>query len=406
MTNENSVQGMARSTVLPEVQPPVVVIDATAARSGGRVYLESLLGSLAATDCGFRFHVLYTSDLQVPERRSFPPNFTFELISFPAIAESSWMLGGLLRALWRLILLPGSLRRHRPAIFFSNSGSVPRGLPDGTAAVVAFHNAIPFQPDIWSLEHSRLRRWRFALLRRQAMQAMRRGAHAIAFSHEVKRLLIAAGAAPEKCSVIPHGIDWGEAERTSVTDTRPGSAPPSILYVSQIHRYKNLLNLLEALAVAREDFPALSLVVVGGLHDPGYAAAIEHTIESLGLRQHVSILSAIDRSLLPELYRRSSLIVYPSLAENCPFALLEAMALGRPVAASGIPPIREVCADAALYFDPHNPTEIAQTITAILRDPALARRLSLKAVSRASLFTWQKAATQTLDLFSRLARNR
>ena len=91
----------------------------------------------------------------------------------------------------------------------------------------------------------------------------------------------------------------------------------------------------------------------------------------------------------------------PSRREGFGLPVLEAMRRGVPVACSQTSAVPEVAGDAALFFDPERPDEIAEAVTAILGDPALAAELAEKGKRRAALFTWRRAAEETLATFER-----
>jgi len=78
--------------------------------------------------------------------------------------------------------------------------------------------------------------------------------------------------------------------------------------------------------------------------------------------------------------------------------VLEAKAAGVPVACSDIPPLREVAADAALYFDPLDEDALASALTRIASDEPLRAKLSQSGRKRAKGFSWEQTARQTLDV--------
>ena len=91
----------------------------------------------------------------------------------------------------------------------------------------------------------------------------------------------------------------------------------------------------------------------------------------------------------------ASVFVFPSLEEGFGIPPVEAMAMGVPVASSRLDPMSEVLGDAAEYFDPHDPRDIARAVTVILKDEEVRRRYREKGLKRAALFS-AKAMTRSI----------
>ena len=89
-------------------------------------------------------------------------------------------------------------------------------------------------------------------------------------------------------------------------------------------------------------------------------------------------------------------LVFPSLYEGFGIPPLEAMALGCPAIASDIPATREVCADAALYFDPADDAALAAHMAELLSRPDVARRDA--GLRRADRYDWSRSAEIIEDL--------
>jgi len=80
------------------------------------------------------------------------------------------------------------------------------------------------------------------------------------------------------------------------------------------------------------------------------------------------------------------------------------MASGCPVLVSETTSLPEVCGDAALYFDPRRPEEIADRILTLVRDEGLWRELSARGVERARLFPWEESARRTGEVMEAVLR--
>lgn len=101
---------------------------------------------------------------------------------------------------------------------------------------------------------------------------------------------------------------------------------------------------------------------------------------------------------LASLYRAAVCLLFPSFYEGFGLPALEAMAHGCPVVASDIPALREVCGDAAVYCNPHDPSDIAERILMVASDSQLRERLRRFGLARAREFSWEKCARQTLAI--------
>ncbi|HMX25789.1 MAG TPA: glycosyltransferase family 1 protein [Blastocatellia bacterium] len=382
-----------------------ILVDATAAISGGRLYLEKLLPQLAELHSNHEFLVFHTGDLNSLAERIADEQFRFVRVTIPFLRDGQWAGASVLRLLWRKFVLPTHLRRLQPDLLFSNSGAVPRSKPAKTKTVIALHNCMPLNAELIAEERSTVRRWRLKLLRRQMRKALGACDGSLAFSEDTRRQIAENfGALPHTPSVVHHAIDWGERERQAAVDVnglqRLGVAQPYFLYVSQFHRYKNVLRLVEAFARLAQH-QQLKLVLVGGAADSAYWTEIENTIDRLNLRGRVVHVPACPREQLIALYRGALAFVQPSLAVTCSFPLLEALALGVPAAVARQSALPEMAGDAAVYFNPYRVDEIVDVMDRLVCDEQLRGELRGNAILQAARFSWQKTARQTMRVFER-----
>ena len=108
---------------------------------------------------------------------------------------------------------------------------------------------------------------------------------------------------------------------------------------------------------------------------------------------------------VPALYKGSLFLVFPSLCENCPRVLIEAMSLGVPIVCSNISVMPEICGDAALYFDPYDIDDIARKIIEVATDDELRCKLRQTALEQSKRFpTWKEVAHDTLQVLGSIGR--
>lgn len=157
-----------------------------------------------------------------------------------------------------------------------------------------------------------------------------------------------------------------------------------VLAVGSIKPNKNFALLGRALRLLGDDFRLQ--VAVAGARD---ASVFQSATPPPG---DVRLLGYVPDEALASLYRHAACFVFPSLYEGFGLPALEAMANGCPVLAARAGSIPEVCADAALYFDPYNPASLAKVLRQIAAHPELRERLNANAQRRLANYTWSRNA--------------
>jgi glycosyltransferase involved in cell wall biosynthesis len=104
---------------------------------------------------------------------------------------------------------------------------------------------------------------------------------------------------------------------------------------------------------------------------------------------------------LPAIYSGAQALVLPSLYEGFGLPVLEAMACGTPVACSSTTSLGEVSGAAAVHFDPTDDRAIAGVLRDLLRNASLMDDLGRRGLRRASEFSWQRVAAETLAVYAR-----
>ena len=175
-----------------------------------------------------------------------------------------------------------------------------------------------------------------------------------------------------------------------------------LLYVGGLSPHKNLPRLIEAFS--RIKATNLLLVVVGDFKDVfhTHVAEVQSAIASAGLKDRVLLPGFVPDAELVYLYSRAYALVQPSLMEGFGLPAVEAMACGTPVFSSRAGSLPEVVGDAGLFFDPTDVASMAATISQALADTRLRDDLACRALDRAGLFTWVRAAQSLLECFSEL----
>jgi glycosyltransferase involved in cell wall biosynthesis len=196
----------------------------------------------------------------------------------------------------------------------------------------------------------------------EAKFALRRMRLLIAVSRSLQDQMESCGVRGE-FRVIPNPVD------TSIFFPDPSRRPSAgerkhILIVGRLHSIKGFPTLLNGLALlsrSREDF---SLDIVG---DGELRPELESLACRLGLQRHVTFHGFKPRETVADFMRRSRVFVLASHSENCPCALLEALASGLPVVSSDVGGIREaVPKHMGIFFPKGDAQALAEALSAVL----------------------------------------
>ncbi len=209
-------------------------------------------------------------------------------------------------------------------------------------------------------------------------------------------------ASPKKISVIYEGV-----EMPACAIARPqkdylkknGISKPYILFVSQWRPHKGLGVLVEAFSEIKKKHD-IQLIITGKAN--AQFPEIPGAIEASPHRDDIVTPGFVDDELLDALYAGAELFVFPSWYEGFGLPPLEAMARGLPVASSNTSVMPEILGDAAVYFDPHNPVNVAKVITETLSDKEQLKALRKKGFTQAAKYSWRKMAEETLELYKQV----
>lgn len=233
---------------------------------------------------------------------------------------------------------------------------------------------------------------------------IRRAKKIIAVSEHTKKDIIKLfQTEADKIAVIHEGVNpqfHPIADAKLIDDFREkiGINKPFLLYTGNWRNHKNLVNLIKAFGILKNKYKIPHLLVITGREDPWYPE-VKETVRSEKLEGFVRFTGIVPDDDLVLLYNTADVYVFPSLYEGFGLPALEAFACETPVCASNASSLPEVCGDAAVYFDPYNPQDMAHVIAKVCADEARRKDLIEKGLQRMRLFSWQKMAEGTLRVY-------
>jgi len=210
--------------------------------------------------------------------------------------------------------------------------------------------------------------------------------------------------AADKVRVIPLGVEPnpGNAGRGDAEILcHYGITGNYILSAGTLEPRKNITTLVRAFRIAAEKGGIPQSLVLCG--KPGWKPEeMDREIEASGLKGRIVRTGYVPDEALPALFRHADAFVYPSLYEGFGLPPLEAMAHGVPVLCSNASSLPEVVGDAALTFPPRDEEMLSSLLIRLLNEPELQQELIRKGYRRASLFTWEKTAQATINVYREL----
>lgn len=349
-------------------RPLTVIVDARMARrrrTGTATYITGLVDAL---------------------RRTAPPNVRIRTVSGPPPLPRRGRLtriGNLVLDLaWTHVALPLIALRHRADVIHAPFNWAPALAPCPTVATVhdlAWERVPETFPGFF-------RRYARIFTRLTTRRARRLITVSTATADDLATLY---GAARDRIRVIPNGV---------VPDPAPTSGPrdPIVLAVGEFEPRKRIMELVAGFAryrnAAPEDPPPCDLVLVGS----GGSQA-EEVAAAAG--DHVTLTGFVDDAELIDLYRRATLLVFPSSYEGFGLPVAEAMAHGCPALVAQNSALVEVGGEAAIPLTDPTTEGIATALTTALADRDSLAARGERSRDHARRFDWDTIARATLDVY-------
>lgn len=266
----------------------------------------------------------------------------------------------------------------------------------GARAVVTVHDLVPVLFPETSTIRTRLG---YALLRRAA----RRVGGLVAVSETTRadlRHLWRPRAPVHVVHEAPNELPEPAPRRELAA--RFGLQGDYFLAVGTLEPRKNLGLLMDAYARLVARVPGAPHLVIAGATGWGEAPG-ELRRAAVKLGDRIRLLGFVDDPGISALYAHARALIHPARYEGFGLPPLEAMAAGTAVVAAAAGSLPEILGDAALYFDPADPTALSRLLEHLAADEDTIRDLSRRGRARAGRFSWDRAAAETLEVYRAVA---
>ncbi|MCK4592396.1 glycosyltransferase family 4 protein [Candidatus Parcubacteria bacterium] len=179
---------------------------------------------------------------------------------------------------------------------------------------------------------------------------------------------------------------------------------PFIFYTGVWRNHKNLVGLIKAFEILRNKYKLDYQLVLGGKEDP-YYPEVREIWEKLRLENEIIRTGFIDQKDLPLFYNAAEVFVIPSFYEGFGLIGLEAMSCGIPVISSNTTSLPEILGNAAIYFNPNSPKEMAEKIKLVLTDKKLYNELKERGFKQVEKYSWEKMGRKTMEIYRKVLGN-
>jgi glycosyltransferase involved in cell wall biosynthesis len=208
----------------------------------------------------------------------------------------------------------------------------------------------------------------------------------------------------DKVSVIIHGINF-QSPYFKNSSIKSGEDSLSILYCGRLAWTKGIVPMIKAFSVLAERSADVTLKIVGGGPLESHARTLA---SNLGLQRRVHFLGALPREKAIQELRNATFLALPSLSENCPVVVCEAMSLAKPVVAFDFPFARALIENnhSGLLARPVDIRDFSSKMLSLLNDEDLRKRLGKNAYDYArEKFDWAKNVKEYIKIYTRLANS-
>jgi len=302
-------------------------------------------------------------------------------------------------ALWHLFKFPDFARRrsYNACFFPAAHRRLPKEFPCFSVGTV--HDLAAYWGTRKTREHLG------AILRVLLPNSLRRLDRVIVASNWLKEELIKiVNVSESRIEVIPGGVDGSVFfPRPKKADERILVKPfafklPYILYAARLHHpVKNHVNLIKAFGIFKQKTKYPHRLVLAGSDDNG-SEKIKLFASRSNYRHEILFTGNYPSKSLPTIYAASDFVVIPALYEGFGQSAIEAMASGVPCACARAAALPETAGNAALYFNPEDPEDMADRMVTLATDTALQQRLVAAGLERAKSFSWADCAKKTINI--------
>lgn len=289
-------------------------------------------------------------------------------------------------------------------LFHSTSNQYPFFLKNGIATIHDIIFSKYLDASWWTFNFAK------NYLHRIVKNSLYKSAAVIAVSAATKNELSAQYKLSSKINNKIHVIHEGWEHLLSISEDKEiiplvNSFGNYLFYVGGSRVHKNLSGLIRGYIIARNKIPAnVKLVISGNIQyiKPEDKKLVSEVNEG---SEKIIFTGFVSNGALQTIFKNADAFIFPTFHEGFGIPILEAFYFKKPLLCSNTTSLPEIAGDAALYFDPAKPADIAQTIIFFYNNPAVWQSLVEKGQERLHQFSWKITGEKTIALYKEVLLN-
>jgi len=342
-------------------------------RTGTETYTIELVKALSQIDRKNEY-ILYSPKSIEEQLPGLGANFKFKVLPFGRF--------------WTQIRLTREMINHKPDMLFVPAHTLPLVFP--SKSVVTLHDlGFKHFPELYSSGDLLYHNWAMG-------HSVKHASHIIAISQFTKKDILSCYTLdPAKITVIYEGYDEKAFRPSGSKNTKK----PYILFIGRLEQKKNIIGMIKAYGLLRNEKEIKHQFVLAGSPGFGYDKILAE-INKLPakIKKDIILPGYVSEEKYIELLKNADILFFCTFFEGFGLPPLEAMAAGVPVVTSNRTSIPEICGKAALLVDPDKPFDMAVALSKVINNDGLKKALISKGLARATLFSWRKTAEKTLEV--------
>ena len=206
--------------------------------------------------------------------------------------------------------------------------------------------------------------------------------------------------------MIPNPVD-ADKFHPDGTKTFAPDGRVTVLFAGRLEERKGIYQLIDAIPDVVREYPNVRFILLGkdtetGVGHTSAKRVLEGKLESSGCTKDVQFINHVNLEEMPACYRSSDICVVPSLYDNAPYTVLEAMSCGKPIVGASSGGIPEYLLNnvTGILVQPGDVQALSQALLVLLKDENKRREMGEAARRRIlTVYDKKEVAIKTVDAY-------